>query len=111
MPDINGREGSVKGSSPRRILVCFKKDPVFAHFNVVVYHGYHRYKHRVIRIPNTGPRVDVNTYMEQCTAPGMMMGKLYAAIVNENMTVTLKNGGRMCENHVGSILDGRSNYI
>lgn len=72
------------------IVVSFRTDPGSAHFNAIGDHRYHHEHHREIKLPNSGPPVDVSTCVDQCTADGILEGSIHAFTVNDTVSSTLK---------------------
>lgn len=64
------------------IIVLFTKHPGFDHVNALGDHRYHYEKDRSNKLPNTRPPVDVNTYIVECTADGMLEVGSYAGTEN-----------------------------
>lgn len=55
--------------------MSFTWDPVFAHVNAICDHRYSHEKHRVDRVLNPGPPLDVKIYIGHCKADGILEGE------------------------------------
>lgn len=85
--------------------MSFTKDPVFAHVRALVYHRYHRANHLANTVSNSGPLVDINTYITECTADGILEGILYFVMAIdtgiETMIKSMQKSWRVDWTHSG----------